>query len=88
IKRLPVDYIKIDGSFIENVSEDSIDQAMVKSIVGIAQTIGKKTIAEYVQDAKSLKMLRKLGADYVQGYYIGEPATTLALPRLSKCSKK
>jgi diguanylate cyclase (GGDEF)-like protein len=88
IKRLPVDYIKIDGSFIENVSEDPIDQAMVKSIVAIAQTIGKETIAEYVQDAKSLKMLRKLGADYAQGYYIGEPATTLALPRSSKCSKK
>lgn len=88
IKRLPVDYIKIDGSFIENVSTDSIDQAMVKSIVTIAQTIGKKTIAEYVQDAKSLKMLRKLGADYAQGYYIGEPAATLALPGSSKCSKK
>lgn len=88
IKRLPVDYIKIDGSFIENVSQDSIDQAMVKSIVTIAQTIGKKTIAEYVQDAKSLKMLKKLGADYAQGYYIGEPAATLALPESSKYSKK
>lgn len=88
IKRLPVDYIKIDGSFIENVSEDSIDQAMVKSIVAIAQTIGKKTIAEYVQDAKSLKMLKKLGADYAQGHYIGEPAATLDLPTLPKfCSK-
>jgi Amt family ammonium transporter len=88
IKRLPVDYIKIDGSFIENVSEDSIDQAMVKSIVAIAQTTGKKTIAEYVQDAKSLKMVRKLGADYVQGYYIGEPAATLALPGSSRRSKE
>ena len=80
IKRLPVDYIKIEGSFIENISTDSIDQSMVKSIVQIARTTGKRTIAEYVQDAKSLRMLRKLGADYAQGYYIGKPMATLTLP--------
>ena len=52
IKRLPVDYIKIEGSFIENISRDSIDQSMVRSIVQIARTTGKQTIAEYVQDLK------------------------------------
>jgi diguanylate cyclase (GGDEF)-like protein len=84
IKRLPVDYIKIEGSFIENISKDSIDQSMVKSIVQIARITGKQTIAEYVQDSKSLLMLRKLGADYAQGFYIGKPAGTLALPAPAK----
>jgi diguanylate cyclase (GGDEF)-like protein len=84
IKRLPVDYIKIEGSFIENISTDSIDQSMVKSIVQMARTTGKRTVAEYVQDAKSLRMLRKLGADYAQGFYIGKPAATLALPEPSE----
>lgn len=80
IKRLPVDYIKIEGSFIVNLPQDPIDQAMVKSIIEIARTTGKRTIAEYVQDAKSLHMLRKFGVDYVQGFYIGKPAPTLVLP--------
>ncbi|MFQ5993536.1 MAG: putative bifunctional diguanylate cyclase/phosphodiesterase [Acidiferrobacterales bacterium] len=87
MKRLPVDFIKIEGSFIKNVSRDSIDQAMVKSIVQIAQTTGKKTIAEYVQDAKSLDILRQLGADYAQGFYIGEPAQTPLLPKPSKLKR-
>lgn len=80
MKRLPVDYIKIEGSFIVNLSKDPIDQAMVKSIIEIARTTGKRTIAEYVQDAKSLHMLRKFGVDYVQGFYVGKPAQTLVLP--------
>ncbi len=80
IKRLPVDYIKIEGSFVENLAKDVIDQAMVKSIVQIARTTGKQTIAEYVQDAKSLRMLRRLGVDYAQGFYVGKPAPTLVLP--------
>jgi diguanylate cyclase (GGDEF)-like protein len=86
IKRLPVDYIKIEGSFIENISRDSIDQSMVRSIVQIARTTGKQTIAEYVQDLKSLQMLRKLGADYAQGFYIGKPMGSLALPGPTRLS--
>jgi EAL domain-containing protein (putative c-di-GMP-specific phosphodiesterase class I) len=80
IKRLPVDYIKIEGSFIENMANDPIDQAMVRSVIQIAQTIGKRTIAEYVHDAQSLEMLRELGADYAQGYYVGRPSPTPASP--------
>ncbi len=86
IKRLPVDYIKIEGSFIENISRDSIDQSMVRSIVQIARTTGKQTIAEYVQDLKSLQMLRKLGADYAQGFYIGKPTGNLVLPGPTRLS--
>jgi diguanylate cyclase (GGDEF)-like protein len=86
IKRLPVDYIKIEGSFIENISRDSIDESMVRWIVQIARTTGKRTIAECVQDLKSLQMLRKLGADYAQGFYIGKPAGNLVLPGPTRLS--
>ncbi len=77
LKHLPVDYIKIDGGFIKNMASDPVDQAMVKSIIQVAHAVGKKTIAEYVQDAETLSMLCQLGVDYAQGYHIGEPADTL-----------
>lgn len=77
LKHLPVDYIKIDGSFIENMANDPVDQAMVKSIIQVARAVGKQTIAEYVQDAETLTILRELGVDYAQGFHIGKPADTL-----------
>lgn len=80
IKHLPVNYIKIDGSFIEHVATDEIDQAMVKSIIQIAKTLGKRTIAEYVSDRQTLELLWRLGIDYAQGDFIG--AADEKLPRL------
>jgi diguanylate cyclase (GGDEF)-like protein len=77
LKHIPVDYIKIDGSFITNMAKDQVDQAMVKSIIQIANAIGKQTIAEYVEDGETLSMLQELGVDYAQGFHIGEPAETL-----------
>ncbi len=73
LKRLPVDILKIDGEFIEDMVKDPVDQAMVKSMIEIAKTLNKKTTAEYVQDAATLEILKKFGADYVQGYYLGKP---------------
>jgi len=73
LKRLPVDFLKIDGTFVENLVSDPVDQAMIRSIIQIARTLNKKTIAEYVQDAETLDMLKRYGIDYVQGYYLGEP---------------
>lgn len=73
IKTLPIDYIKIDGSFISNMHRDPIDQAMVQSFVQIGKTLGKKTVAEYVENLETITMLKKLGVDYFQGYYIGMP---------------
>jgi diguanylate cyclase (GGDEF)-like protein len=78
LKHLPVKYIKIDGNFVENMASDSIDQAMVRSIIEVAKTVGKMTIAEYVQDARTLEILHDLGIDYAQGYHIGEPRPMLA----------
>jgi diguanylate cyclase (GGDEF)-like protein len=77
LKHLPVDYIKIDGGFIKNMASDRVDQAMVKSIIQIANAVGKQTIAEYVQDGETLTMLHELGVNYAQGFYIGKPAEAL-----------
>lgn len=77
LKHLPVDYIKIDGGFVRNMVHDKVDQAMVKSIIQVARTVGKQTIAEYVQDEETLAMLRDLGVDYAQGYYLGKPDAAL-----------
>ena len=73
VKTLPVDYIKIDGSFISNIRSDPIDQAMVQSFVQIGRTLGKKTIAEFVENQETLLMLKKLGVDYVQGFHVSKP---------------
>ncbi len=73
LKNLPVDYLKIDGSFVRDVAIDPIDRAMVKSINEIAQVMGKKTIAEFVEDEDILEVLKAIRVDYAQGYYIGKP---------------
>ena len=73
LKNMPVDYLKIDGSFVKNMIEDEIDFAMVRSINEIGQVMGMKTIAEYVEDEKILKGLAEIGVDYAQGYGIAKP---------------
>ncbi|CAM2157525.1 diguanylate cyclase [Pararobbsia alpina] len=73
LKGLPVDYLKIDGSFIKDMLSDPVDQEMVAAINDIAHSMGRKTIAEYVEDRDTLMALRKMGVDYVQGYYFGRP---------------
>jgi len=77
IKNLPIDLIKISGSFIEGLKKDKVDQAMVRSMVQVAQALGKKTVAEYIEDKTTLNMLKKMGIDYFQGKYFGEPLPEL-----------
>lgn len=74
LKHLPVHFIKIDGSFVENMLANPVDQAMVESIIQIARVLGKKTIAEFVQNQETIVRLEKAGVDYVQGYHVGRPA--------------
>ncbi|MFW5812207.1 MAG: putative bifunctional diguanylate cyclase/phosphodiesterase [Alkalispirochaetaceae bacterium] len=74
LKTLPVDYLKIDGSFVKDMSEDPIDRALVEAVNKIGHTIGLKTIAEYVKDEQILQQLRELGVDYVQGFALYRPA--------------
>ena len=73
LKTLPVDFVKIDGNFIKDIAENPIDLAMVKSINEIAHVMGKKTIAEWVEDESTLICLKEMGVDYAQGYLLGRP---------------
>jgi diguanylate cyclase (GGDEF)-like protein len=77
IKSLPIDYIKISGDFIEDIRRDHVDKVMVKSMVEIAKALGKKIIAENIEDAETLKILQDMGVDYFQGYYFGAPLENL-----------
>ncbi len=74
VKSLPVDYLKIDGSFVINLIDDPMDQVLVRSIVDVGRTLGKKVVAEYVDNEKVLALLRHFGVDYVQGYHLGKPS--------------
>ncbi len=73
LKHLPVDYLKIDGSFIRDLPHSPVDQHLVQAIVQVATGLGKKTIAEFVGNDETVQLLRELGADYAQGYHIGRP---------------
>ncbi|HIL93138.1 MAG TPA: EAL domain-containing protein [Cycloclasticus sp.] len=77
IKNFPVEYLKIDGQFINNLAVDHADQVLVKSMIDVAHSLGKKAIAEYVSNAEILRVLKELGVDYVQGYLLGEPEIEL-----------
>lgn len=73
LKNLPVDVLKIDGMFVKDIVSDPIDLAMVRSINEIGQVMGKKTIAEFVEDEGILEKLRETGVDYAQGFCVGVP---------------
>jgi diguanylate cyclase (GGDEF)-like protein/PAS domain S-box-containing protein len=73
LKHLPFDYLKIDGEFIRNLTRDGADQHIVKAIVQMAVGLGKRTIAEFVEDAATLDLLREYGVDFAQGYHVGKP---------------
>jgi diguanylate cyclase (GGDEF)-like protein len=74
LKRLPVDYLKIDGSFIKGLTRDRVDQAMVRMVGEVAKAAGMLTVAEYVNSAATLALLAKYGIDFAQGFYVGKPA--------------
>ena len=74
LKTLPVDYLKIDGAFVKDIVDDSVDLAMVRSINDVGKVMGKRTIAEFVENYAILEKLREIGVDYAQGYGIGRPA--------------
>lgn len=75
LKNLPVDYLKIDGQFIRNVAEDSVDESMVKAISEVGHAMGIETIAERVETKQVLEKLGTLGIEFAQGYYIARPTS-------------
>jgi EAL domain-containing protein (putative c-di-GMP-specific phosphodiesterase class I) len=77
LKNLPLDYLKIDGSFMRNLARDTVNQAMVAAMIKLARTLNFKVIAEQVEDAASVDVARRMGVDYLQGYAIGRPQPLL-----------
>ncbi len=73
LKNLPVDYLKIDGSFVKDMVEDEIDAAMVAAISEIGHVMGIRTIAEFVENEAIMERLRAIGVDYAQGYWVAKP---------------
>lgn len=73
LKNLPVDFLKIDGVFVKNIANDNADFAIVKAINDVSHTMGKKTIAEFVENDNIIMKLKEIGVDYAQGYGIAKP---------------
>lgn len=73
LKSLPVDYLKIDGSFIKDIATDEVAEAMVRSVNQVGHLMGLKVIAEYVENEQIIGILRDIGVDYGQGYGISKP---------------
>ena len=73
IKQLPLDIIKVDKTFIDDIVEDDYAQAFVKLIVDLSKTIGTKIVVEGVEHKEQFELLKSLGVDYIQGYYFGKP---------------
>ena len=73
LKHFPVDFLKIDGSFVKEILHDPIDREMVRSINEIGHLTNKQTIAEFAENDEIIAMLRGMGVDYAQGYGVSEP---------------
>lgn len=73
LRTLAVDYLKIDGRFIKEIVADEVSLAMVKSINDVGHSMGLETIAEFVEDQKTLDILQSIGVDYAQGYHLHQP---------------
>jgi diguanylate cyclase (GGDEF)-like protein/PAS domain S-box-containing protein len=73
LKTLPMDYLKIDGSFIRNLSVDTVNQAMVAAMIELSRSLNFRIVAEQVEDQSSLDTAKTMGIDFVQGFIVGRP---------------
>jgi EAL domain-containing protein (putative c-di-GMP-specific phosphodiesterase class I) len=78
LKNLPVDYVKIDGSFIRNIDTDPISQSIVRAVTDIGHQLGLGVVAEWVDNARAVEILREAGLDYAQGFYLHKPEAIAA----------
>lgn len=74
LKALPIGYLKIDIEFVRDLDSSPANQHLVKAIVNLARSFGHRTIAEGVEDERTLELLREYGVDFAQGYLLGRPA--------------
>lgn len=79
LKRLPVDELKIDRSFVRHIARDENDVAIVRSTIGLAHDLGLTVVAEGIEDRQSWDVLARMGCDVVQGFYISRPLAADAL---------
>jgi diguanylate cyclase (GGDEF)-like protein/PAS domain S-box-containing protein len=82
LKTLPVDYLKIDGQFIENITHDAVDRSMVEAISQVGRAMGIHTIAERVESDEIMRELGRLGIGFAQGFFIASPRPTSEFPYL------
>ena len=79
LRDLPVDYLKIDGTFVRDLSDDRLQRAIVESIQGISRVLGVRTVAEWVENERTVDTLREIGVDFGQGFHFGRPETLSVL---------
>lgn len=79
LKELPVNYVKIDGSFVQNIDNDMLNRVMVMAMTEVAHAMGKRTVAEFVESKEVADVLKEIGVDLQQGYHHGKPELNPAL---------
>jgi diguanylate cyclase (GGDEF)-like protein/PAS domain S-box-containing protein len=80
LKTLPMDYLKIDGSFIKNLAGDSVNQAMVAAMIDLSRSLNFRVVAEHVEDQLALDTVTGMGIDFVQGFIVGRPQPLSVVP--------
>jgi EAL domain-containing protein (putative c-di-GMP-specific phosphodiesterase class I) len=80
LRTLPMDYLKIDGTFIRNLAVDTVNQAMVAAMIELSRSLNFRVVAEQVEDQMSLDAARSMGIDFVQGFVIGRPQPLSVTP--------
>ena len=80
LKTLPMDYLKIDGSFIRNLAHDAVNQAMVAAMIDLSRSLNFRVVAEHVEDQPSLDAATSMGIDFLQGFAIGRPLPLSVTP--------
>jgi len=83
LQNLPVDFIKIDGNFVRNISTNNVHQCMVAAMHQVGKAMGIRMIAEHVESRQTLEVLEKIGVEFVQGFHIAAPAPVSRFPRLA-----